>query len=941
MPEPGPPLAGPTGMDRSDGTAALLGRASELQAVNNVVETAMHGQARAVLIEGEPGVGKSTLLRALLTRSDLLVLRTCCSAGDRHRPYGGLTDALRGHFGADAGTSPGSLVHDSLVRLCQAEPVMLAIDDAHWADDRSLSALGDVWSRVSATSLVVLVTSRSHEVPLRLQVLLSELGSLGALTQLRLEPLPPDDARTLATRTAGVPLNPRLSHELSAVGGNPLQLVDFVRHWMDPPGRRVPATAMSESAAEAPSLATASGPALPELSTDAWSILNVAALLDAEFSARELTEILRRPMTELLPVLRDVIGSGLVGDVDTGLLGFREGAVRSTLEARLPINVRSELHREIASALERLGAPDSKVAEHLLSGNVQPADLDWVRALAERLLSADPGRAAALWNRLSTAMPAADPRRAEVDAGLAHAQLARGDVRAAEMTARRGLILGAPPGPNGALRLTLSLALMGQRRWVAARSAAECAAARSPTAVETSEQIAIAATAALLDGDPAGAREAIERAERRVDQGPTLVSSARALAVRGHLAHVEASLSEAESSLREACGLIAGHVSPLPMSASMRVWHALVLVDLDRVVEAHSILHRLEDGLGPVSPPGDLVEASTAVAWLQYAQGSLASAARIYDSIDEELGPGQALPPPHRARHLLALLHLKGPAAIPPGAAQGHLALADPAHRHGDAWQHRAAAALHAADNDLDGEYRALETGWSATVASGLSIDLLTLGPHLAATAAMLGDLERASEVAGTLTRIADLNGGVVSMRAAALAAQAFATADADLGLAAMQLWQRSPLKLEAAQVGERVANLLCGLGKRPMGAMLAAESVRGFVEAGAMYDARRVRRAYAEGGLPTAPRPARRPATGWGALTPAERLVASIVEQGESNAEIARRLGLSRRTVESHVSHILGKLELRSRGQLIAAAAQRPDGAPPGQPQQSVHPAG
>jgi len=57
-----------------------------------------------------------------------------------------------------------------------------------------------------------------------------------------------------------------------------------------------------------------------------------------------------------------------------------------------------------------------------------------------------------------------------------------------------------------------------------------------------------------------------------------------------------------------------------------------------------------------------------------------------------------------------------------------------------------------------------------------------------------------------------------------------------------------------------------------------------------------------------------RRPATGWEALTPTERTVAGLVAQGLSNPDIAARLHISRRTVETHVAHLLTKLDARSR---------------------------
>jgi DNA-binding NarL/FixJ family response regulator len=81
----------------------------------------------------------------------------------------------------------------------------------------------------------------------------------------------------------------------------------------------------------------------------------------------------------------------------------------------------------------------------------------------------------------------------------------------------------------------------------------------------------------------------------------------------------------------------------------------------------------------------------------------------------------------------------------------------------------------------------------------------------------------------------------------------------------------------------------------------------------------------------PTAPaehrrgdRSRRRRATGWAALTPTEQKIAQLIATGQSNPEIAARLVLSRRTVETHVSHILTKLDARSRIDIAVQLSQR-----------------
>jgi DNA-binding NarL/FixJ family response regulator len=70
-----------------------------------------------------------------------------------------------------------------------------------------------------------------------------------------------------------------------------------------------------------------------------------------------------------------------------------------------------------------------------------------------------------------------------------------------------------------------------------------------------------------------------------------------------------------------------------------------------------------------------------------------------------------------------------------------------------------------------------------------------------------------------------------------------------------------------------------------------------------------------------------RRPAHGWDALTETEHKVAVLVTEGLSNPDIAAKMFLSRRTVQSHVSSILAKLELASRVEVAVSAHQREPG--------------
>jgi DNA-binding CsgD family transcriptional regulator len=112
--------------------------------------------------------------------------------------------------------------------------------------------------------------------------------------------------------------------------------------------------------------------------------------------------------------------------------------------------------------------------------------------------------------------------------------------------------------------------------------------------------------------------------------------------------------------------------------------------------------------------------------------------------------------------------------------------------------------------------------------------------------------------------------------------------------------------------------------GETVAGRAAFAESAGTYLELGAGWDLRRAEsrlRGYGIGRGRRGPR--RRPSSGWDALTPTELKVADLVAQGRSNPDIAAELYLSRRTVQTHVSHILAKLGVRSREHVADARAR------------------
>jgi len=123
----------------------------------------------------------------------------------------------------------------------------------------------------------------------------------------------------------------------------------------------------------------------------------------------------------------------------------------------------------------------------------------------------------------------------------------------------------------------------------------------------------------------------------------------------------------------------------------------------------------------------------------------------------------------------------------------------------------------------------------------------------------------------------------------------------------------------------EEVATRLAAEPDQRAARSVFTQAVRAYAELGATWDLRRADARLRVHGIRRGSRSLyRRPAQGWAALTPTEVRVAELVAKGRSNPDIAAELYMSRRTAQAHVSHILGKLGLRSRMELMKVVADR-----------------
>ncbi len=807
--------------------------------------------------------------------------------------------------------------------LRTARPVLLVLDDGHWADDETLAVLPELLTDDQEAGLGLVLSVRRQPVPDRFEALVARLCEAGLLEQIELDPLDETEAHTLAAAVLGRPADAAARAQVDLARGNPLQVLDLLASMPGPSTRRA-AAAPAVPEQPVPAAAGAVPADLTAVAASVRDVVAMAALLGPRFSVRDLCVAVGRSMTEMLPDVREALAAGLLADAGEDCLAFARVDLHRELYEELPAAVRGELHRDIAERLQQAGAPPEAVARHLLSCPSRPADLERMVGLAEQVLPRSPETAIALWRRHhAVAGPDVGPR-SKAEAGLAAAYLAAGELYLAESTARRALASRSLAGSAAALQLVLTTSLLWQRRWPAARATAE-AAACSPFlhSWDRAEQTALAANASLFAGDTEAALEAADRAAAAA-RGPAADRlRVRVGTVRGRIAHVRGDLDTARRLLDEAARSTLADPTRETLDACALPMRAVLLAELDRLPDAVALMEHGAELARARGAWGASTATMVTRAGAFLDLGDLAAAGQALDAClaREDTGLRDA-DPVLAARRAAVALHVDGPEAAEKWLAR----LADRAESvaglPGVGWLFRARASDLFARGRLDEWTNELERGWALLSRHGPRTELLLLGPELAEALARVSDRRGVAAVALALEDLADRAPDVTTMRAAALTARGICDGSPALLSESMRAWQESPRRLQAARVTELVAGRLARLRRRTQADEMSAEAVRGYVECGAAYDAGRLREQRRRRPRPAAlPEQAR--GDGWATLTPTERVVAGYVEQGESNARIAERMVISRRTVETHVSHILSKLRLRSRAELRVAAAQ------------------
>ncbi|MEV0460355.1 helix-turn-helix transcriptional regulator [Catellatospora methionotrophica] len=920
----------------------MVGRDLEAAQLRDVVAKLAGGHGGVAWLEGEPGIGKSALVDTMAREAAAIGCRVLRASGDelmRAFPLRVMADALEVGAGAadpvrqriarllrgeqvEAGTldpvlAAGERMLALVDRLCAEQPVLLVLEDVHWADEPSLLLCHRLSRAVDQIPLLLVLTGRPaapRTTAARLRALVRERPGV----HLDLEPLTGADTAALATRLAGGLPGPRLRAELARAGGNPLYLREMIEALVrdkllvgDGPVRELRA----DVTATAPSLVAAITRRLDALSETTVRALRLAALLRREFDAGHWSEVSGLPMTDLAAAAEEAVGAGVLAATGERLT-FRHDVIRQVLADQLPVAVQHGLHRHAARALAQLGAGVDEVSPHLLatSGTVDGWALPWLADLPEAMLYAAPDVTVELLTRATTPPVPAGEQHETLLARLAVALFWLGRDEQACQVAEQVLHRTADPARETRLRILAIRAAGRMRRFDQALALTRPAATLPPhwQARLQAWRAMILAFVDRLDEATAEATAALDSA----------LACGDSLAV-GYAHNTLAYLAPASDQLCHIDAAIAAlgddvEATDLKMLLTGNRLHRLLANGRRDELEV-SLAEALVRAEQVGSIRAGIMFAQAAGACYMY--GRWDDAVAYADRPDQDLLATPSLSYLHAIVALIAMHRDDHATATARLAAAGFL---DPDTRHG--WVSAfgvvaEAVAMHA------------ETGGDPAAGLAVRVSYLDLPPgparasrsdeatQLVRAALALGD--RATAAAAVAAVAADPDPAPDRLLAIRCC-RALLAGDATELLATGDEYQRWGWPNHRAFALEEAAVLLAGQGDQTRARAAFTEALGTWLELGAAWEARRVEARGRLHGIRRGPRTIRRrPARGWDALTPSERHVARLVAKGMSNPDIAAELFVSRNTVQTHVSRVLSKLQMRSRIELIQQAAE------------------
>jgi DNA-binding CsgD family transcriptional regulator len=983
----------------------LPGRANELALLDGYLRELTRGSGNAVLIEGEPGIGKTTLVRTAIAQLPTGSCQVFWGTGDelgQEIPLSPFLDALgvrrqsanarrttiagllRGEVATDRGADVPALLAEQLIALTidetSARPVVLVIDDLQWADPASIK----LWGRLARTAHQVrlLLIGLTRPVPQR-EDLIALRRAVSSEARVQLTALTQPDVAELVSELAGGRPDTGLLRLAEGAAGNPLYLTELLAALKRSDGIAVTASGTAQLAAETvpDSLPAAIADRLDFVSAATKSALEAAALLGVEFAVSDLTAVLGKPLADVRPAIDEARATGVLTDSGNGTaLAFRHPLIREALYAEMPAAVRGAWHLEAGHALAAAGAAPDRVARQLLravggtagggagsdlpsrgadgplisatgaplthwssarfgdpaiqlerppidtaavraAGPMDEWMLEWLVVSAESLVGQAPGVAAELLAQAVAGIPAGSFRHGWLASKLADALFRTGDRAEAERVAER--TLGYAKDADLLVDLHWTLA---QCR-IAAGSEAEPFAALervldAPGIVpkHRARLLVLAARSYMAFGEveTAGlkAKEALASAEEADDAWAT-----------GWALHVLATMAGMRNDLVDALPLYERALAVAETDSALT--DLLLLLQLNKAI-ALLILDRWDEAMVTAERARHLADQVGTTMRLVQAHNTLGQCLHLIGQWDDALTEIAAMPDDLKAAHE-ACCELSIAADISfhrnePDVARRYLADAEQyAQRVGNypiTQLFRAKSLEREQAGALDEALAVFTTAFDTHSDDPGGIEELFI--DAIRLAVKIGDKAIAQTVTAQATAFA-AGSDIPHQQASALYCTGMADRDTVALLTAAQRYADAGWPLPRAKALEAAAECLVAADDKTKAREAFEQAAEVYESLGAEADLNRIHAEFRAYGIRRGPHSKhRRAVSGWDSLTDAELKVAAFVEEGLSNPEIAARLMLSRRTVATHVSHILKKLNVATRTDIARESALR-----------------
>lgn len=899
----------------------------ELETLLRHAAGALTGTARAVLVRGPAGIGRTRLLTLARRHLEADGWAVRHAAGAQHGPA--RTRAVDTLLPPGPGSPPPAAglsglhhdrdVHQRALDLLAAGALALVVDDAQWCDETSLRSAEFILRHAAARPLLLVLAQRT-DAPGPGTPVLAEILARGRCTLLEPSPLADTAIAHLAARIHGRPADERFVRRCAELtGGNPLLLDRLLTalHTLGIPPvgdavHRLDAVHQCVLASRVPEL-LAAGPSRPRQVATALAVLGraapdlLAALCGLDVRAVESALTALRRIEAVVPgspphMREDVRAGVLAAQPGPGLRDLRIRAARVLSDAGRPA---PEVAEQLAP-LDRIDEPwmfavlRDAAAEAPTRATVRAAGR-WLRGEAGRALTdAERGglhvelaRAAsrtvvtpahALWH-LRRALALTPDARGQAPVAVQYAMMALGTRRAPEGLRLLERVLDGLSGPAADdagpagrdLRTTVESALLATAvndRTALPAARARAAALPVPTGHGPADRRLLAALSAFaaLDGGSAARAAALARQALRADEPGTagwgVFCSSAVLALADCVDEALAALDRALSPAQE-------HPPLWPRRAAL-AGRSLILHGIGDVAAAARDARAATEVTGPAGAPP---LAHLALSSVLLSQGEAARAGVVLDQLART---ARHVDRSVWERHLF--LYTSGEVRRERGDLQGAL----------DLWR------------------RCGRSQEEAGIANPV------LAPWWLPTATTLGRLGRGAEAAGLVEEALERTRGWGTPRALGLGLVAAASVvggreRTELLAEAVETLAASPARLELARAEYRLGRELLALGD----ARAARGHLRQAIELATRCGSHALTATAREALVTAGGRMPQLAVAPVDSLTPSERRIATLAQRGHSNKKIAEALFITPRTVEMHLTNVYRKLDVRGRGDL------------------------